>query len=52
MVKSIAKQQQVNTKDLLQEFKNIHKEKTWQVLQFLQTEQKIQIDNEGIIRLC
>jgi len=52
MVKTISTHQQVNTKELLQEFKNIHKEKTWQVLQFLQSEQKIHIDTEGVITLC
>ena len=52
LVKTISKNQQVDTKELLKEFKNIHKEKTWQVLQFLQSEQKIHIDTEGVITLC
>ncbi|MGZ5191319.1 MAG: RecQ family zinc-binding domain-containing protein, partial [Flavisolibacter sp.] len=36
---------------LISELKNIKKEKTWKVLEFLQAENKVVFDNKGVLKL-
>jgi len=45
------KSQPVNTKELLQGLGGIKKEKAWKVINFLQAENKIEVDRSGLIRL-
>jgi len=41
----------IHTKDLLQHLKGIQKGKAWKVINFLQAENKIEVDKTGFIRL-
>ncbi len=43
--------QSIHTKELLQHLKGIKKEKAWKVINFLQSENKIELDKAGWIRL-
>lgn len=45
------KENSMHTRDLLLHLKGIKKEKAWKVLNFLQAEDKIELDNAGWIRL-
>jgi len=42
----------VHTKDLLTQLQDVRKEKLWQVIGFLQTENKVQVDDNGFIMLA
>ncbi len=44
--------QPVHTKDLLNQLQDVRKEKLWQVIGFLQTENKVQVDDNGFIMLA
>ena len=48
---SIAQKKQLKIKDLLQQLNGIKKEKAWKVIDFLQAENKIEMDSSGWIRL-
>jgi ATP-dependent DNA helicase RecQ len=41
--------QGLHTKDLLHQLQDVRKEKVWKVISFLQTENKLQVDNDGFI---
>lgn len=41
----------LHSKELLQQLRDIKKEKTWQVIEFLQAENKIAISKEGLLKL-
>jgi ATP-dependent DNA helicase RecQ len=45
------KEQSIHTRDLLQNLKGIKREKAWKVINFLQSENKIELDKFGRIRL-
>ena len=45
------KDQSIHAKELLQHLKSIKKEKAWKVINFLQAENKIELDRTGYIRL-
>ena len=45
------KYESLHTKDLLQKLPGIKKEKAWKVLEFLQAENKIEMDGNGWVRL-
>ena len=45
------KNQSIHTKDLLHHLKGIKKEEAWEVINFLQSENKIELDKAGWIRL-
>lgn len=45
------KSQSIHAKELLQHLKGIKKEKAWKVINFLQTENKIELDKAGWVRL-
>jgi ATP-dependent DNA helicase RecQ len=45
------KEQSIHTRDLLQNLKGIKKEKAWKVINFLQSENKIELDKAGRVRL-
>lgn len=44
-------QKQLTASELINEIKNIKKEKAWKVIQFLQSENKIQADDKGVLTL-
>ncbi len=44
-------QKQLTAPDLLNEIKHIKKEKAWKVLEFLQSEEKIEADSKGLLSL-
>ena len=44
-------QKQLTASELIHEIKNIQKEKTWKVIDFLQSENKIEPDDKGLLRL-
>ena len=48
---NITRKKQLNIKELLQELSGIGKEKAWKVIDFLQAENKIEMDSSGWIRL-
>jgi ATP-dependent DNA helicase RecQ len=48
---NMVKYESLHTKDLLLKLNGIKKEKTWKVLEFLQAENKIEMDNIGFITL-
>jgi ATP-dependent DNA helicase RecQ len=43
--------QYIHTNELLQYLKGVKKEKAWKVINFLQSENKIELDKTGYIRL-
>jgi ATP-dependent DNA helicase RecQ len=45
------KNQSIHAKELMHQLKGIQKEKAWKVLTFLQSEDKIELDRTGLIRL-
>ncbi len=45
------KDQSIHAKELLQHLKSIKKEKAWKVINFLQAENKIELDRMGYVRL-
>ncbi|MEO7393499.1 MAG: RecQ family zinc-binding domain-containing protein, partial [Chitinophagaceae bacterium] len=47
----LVKQKSLHTKDLLLQLNGIKKEKAWKVIEFLQAENKIEMDNSGWVRL-
>ena len=42
---------QLTASDLLSQIKHIKKEKAWKVLEFLQSEEKIEADSKGLLRM-
>jgi superfamily II DNA helicase RecQ/very-short-patch-repair endonuclease len=44
-------QKQLTASELIDEIKNIKKEKAWKVIEYLQSENKIQADDKGLLRL-
>ena len=50
-IQSIAQKQTVQIKDLLLQLNGIKKEKAWKVIEFLQAENKIEMDRNGWIRI-
>ena len=48
---SVINQRPIQSDMLLQQLKNIKKEKLWKVLDFLQTENKISIDKDGFVKI-
>lgn len=44
-------QKQLTAPQLLNEMKNIKKEKAWKVIEFLQAEEKIEADSKGLLRI-
>jgi ATP-dependent DNA helicase RecQ len=48
---NMVKYERLHTKDLLQKLNGIKKEKAWKVLEFLQAENKIEMDSSGFVRL-
>ncbi|HUR66979.1 MAG TPA: ATP-dependent DNA helicase RecQ [Chitinophagaceae bacterium] len=48
---NMVKYEALQTKDLLQKLNGIKKEKAWKVIEFLQAENKIEMDNKGWVRL-
>lgn len=48
---NIVKYESLHTKDLLQKLNGIKKEKAWKVLEFLQAENKIEMDATGWVKL-
>lgn len=49
IIKATVQHKSISTKELLQQLKGIKKEKIWKVLEFLQTENKIEIDKSGCV---
>ena len=47
----MVKYESLHTKDLLQKLNGIKKEKAWKVLEFLQAENKIEMDATGWVKL-
>ena len=47
----ITRKKQLKIKELLQELSGVRKEKAWKVIDFLQAENKIEMDSDGWIRL-
>jgi len=45
------KKESIHTRELLQHLKGIKKEKAWKVINFLQTENKIELDKSGHVKL-
>jgi len=50
-IERIAQKQTVQIKDLLLQLNGIKKEKAWKVIEFLQAENKIEMDRNGWIRI-
>jgi ATP-dependent DNA helicase RecQ len=48
---NMVKYDSIHTKELMQKLKDIKKEKAWRVLEFLQAENKIQVDTTGLVKL-
>ncbi|HNU15950.1 MAG TPA: RecQ family ATP-dependent DNA helicase, partial [Chitinophagaceae bacterium] len=48
---NMVKYESLHTKDLLQKLNGIKKEKAWKVLEFLQAENKIDVDSTGWVKL-
>lgn len=48
---NMVKYETLHTRDLLQKLNDINKEKAWKVIEFLQAENKIEMDNKGLVRL-
>ncbi len=48
---NIVKYEPLHTRDLLQKLTGIKKEKAWKVLEFLQAENKIEMNDTGLVRL-
>ena len=48
---NMIKYESLHTKDLLQKLNGIKKEKAWKVIEFLQAENKIEMDAGGWVRL-
>lgn len=48
---NLLKNEPIHTKDLLQTLTGIKKEKAWKVIEFLQAENKIEMDNKGWVQL-
>jgi ATP-dependent DNA helicase RecQ len=48
---NMVKYETLHTKDLLQKLNGVKKEKAWKVLEFLQAENKIEVDTSGWVRL-
>ncbi len=48
---NIIKYESLHTKDLLLKLNGIKKEKAWKVLEFLQAENKIEMDSRGLVKL-
>jgi ATP-dependent DNA helicase RecQ len=48
---NMVKYESLHTKDLLSKLTGIRKEKVWKLLEFLQAENKIAMDNTGLVRL-
>ena len=48
---NIVKYESLHTKDLLLKLNGIKKEKAWKVLEFLQAENKIELDADGWVKL-
>lgn len=44
------REKSISTQELLQPFTGIKKEKAWKVLEFLQSENKIKVDQQGFVR--
>ncbi len=49
---NIVKYEKLHTKELLTKLNGTKKEKVWKVLEFLQAENKIEMDDKGWIKLC
>ncbi len=43
--------QSLSTEDLLKELKGLKKEKAWKIIEFLQAENKIEVDGKGLLKL-
>jgi ATP-dependent DNA helicase RecQ len=50
-ITGLLKQQNFTSADLMQQLEGFHKETTWQVLQFMQAENRIEVDKDGFILL-
>jgi len=50
-IQHIAEKKAVHIKELLAKLNGIKKEKAWKVIEFLQSENKIDMDNHGWIRI-
>jgi ATP-dependent DNA helicase RecQ len=48
---NILKHETLHTKDLLLKINDVKKEKAWKVIEFLQTENKIEMDSSGLVKL-
>ena len=48
---NMVKYESLHTKELLLKLNDTKKEKTWKVLEFLQSENKIEMDDSGLVRL-
>ena len=48
---NLVKYETLDAKDLLLKLNGIKKEKAWKVIEFLQAEDKIEMDKKGLIRL-
>ena len=48
---NIVKYESLHTRDLLQKLSGVKKEKAWKVLEFLQTENSIEMDKTGWVKL-
>lgn len=50
-IQQIAQKQTLHIKELLSQLSGIKKEKAWKVIEFLQAENKIELDNAGYVKL-
>jgi ATP-dependent DNA helicase RecQ len=50
-IQHITQKQTIHIKELLSELNGIKKEKAWKVIEFLQAENKIELDNAGYVKL-
>jgi ATP-dependent DNA helicase RecQ len=51
MISGWLSQKQLTAVELIDQMQNIKKEKAWKVIEFLQTEKKIEADDQGLLRL-
>ena len=50
-IQHIVQKQTIHIKELLSQLNGIKKEKAWKVIEFLQAENKIELDNAGYVKL-